>query len=64
MGGGLVEKFYCIAHKKEEATAKWKIKIIEQGAAQFILFTKHYYSHQIKETEMGGSCSTHGRNVK
>jgi hypothetical protein len=62
--GGLVEKFHCIACKKEESTAKWRIKITGRGASQFLLFTKHYYSYQIKETETGGSCSTYGRNVK
>jgi hypothetical protein len=34
-------------------------KITLRGALQIVLFIKSYYIVQIKETDLGGVCSTH-----
>jgi hypothetical protein len=35
-------------------------KIAKLGASSFVLTTKYYSGHQIKEHEMDGACSTYG----
>jgi len=33
-------------------------------ASEFVRFTNYYYGDQIEEGEVGGACSTHGRDDK
>jgi hypothetical protein len=35
-------------------------KLAKRGHATFVLFTKYYYDDQIRESKVGGACSTHG----
>jgi hypothetical protein len=39
-------------------------KTARRGASKLVRFTKYYYSHQIKEDEMGGACSKHWGDEK
>jgi hypothetical protein len=34
------------------------------GASQFVLLIAYYYSGQIEEDEIGGTCSIHGKDEK
>jgi len=36
----------------------------EAGENCNVLFTKYYYSNEIKEDEMGKTCNMHGRDEK
>jgi hypothetical protein len=49
--------------KIEEVARGWRRLHIEE-LCNFLRFTKCYYGDQIKEDEMGGACSTHGRDEK
>jgi hypothetical protein len=49
----------------KELSGNRRIEEVAQcGALYFLLIHKYYYADQIKENEVGGTCSTHGRGVE
>jgi hypothetical protein len=50
-----------IGRKRKEIAVGWRKLHIEE---LYSLYSSSYYDYQIREDEMGWTCSTHGRDEK
>jgi hypothetical protein len=48
--------------RREEVTSVEKTA--QRDGLKFVIFTKYDWDDQIKENDMNGACSMHGRNEK
>jgi hypothetical protein len=57
----------CIKSEGKVLRRMFRLRTIKRaywGATKFVPSTKYYYDDQRKEVEMGGTCSTNGRDEK